>query len=451
MDKTTCAFRRLLARLRTQEGSLLIEVMIGAVMVVMVSGAVLNGLEGAQDTGEKNKARTTSAALAQQDQERLRAMPVDELSNYHNTRSVDVAGATYNVDSRSEWVRDDNGVVSCINDSSQAQYMKITSTVTSNVNRDTPLKQTSLVSPPRGTFSVDTGTAAVQVVDRDENPLVGVRVDITGPQSLSDVTNALGCVVFGYIPEGPWELEISSLGLVGWDGESPFTSDIGVVGGATVLTKLYLDEPSSIDASFETKVGADVRADTSTSVSVANSKLPAQGGWKAFTSATPQPTLTADKLFPFADGYGVYAGSCEANNPSKYDPEYFTTSTGAAAFVVPNPGGSVNAVVRKPAINVEVRKLDTSTLDPVDTIPVADARVFVKTADASCTEAYPMQLTNAAGALPNPGFPFGNYTVCADDGTGGKVEQLDPAVANTSPDGTPALVLTLSGSTERCA
>ena len=211
MDKTRSLLHALARRLRLngQEGSLLIEVMIGAVMVVVISGAILNGLAGAEDTGERNKSRTVSASLAQQDQERMRAMPVDELSNYENTRPVDVSGVTYTVVSDSEWVRDANGIVSCTNDSTQAQYMKVSSTVSSEISKEAPLTTTSLVSPPRGTFSVTSGTAAVQVVDRDQNPLPGVRVDITGPDSLSDVTNDIGCVVFGFIPEGPWKLEIS--------------------------------------------------------------------------------------------------------------------------------------------------------------------------------------------------------------------------------------------------
>jgi Tfp pilus assembly protein PilV len=440
MDRFRLLMHRLIDRLRPQDGSMLIEVMIGAVMVVIVSGAVLNGLEGAQDTGESNKARSTSASLAQQDQERMRAMPVDELSNYRNTRPVDVAGATYTVESRSDWVRDSNGVVSCTNDSSQAQYMKITSTVTSNVNQDVPLKQTSLVSPPRGTFGPNIGTAAVQVVDRDQNPLAGVRVDITGPQSLTDVTNSLGCVVFGYIPEGPWRLEISSLGLIGWNGDSPVRGDVGVVGGTTVLTKLELDQPSSIDATFETKVGSDAPIPArSKSVSVANSRLPSPGS-KPFTSAVPVPSLTANSLYPFLDGYGVYAGSCEANNPSKPPtniPDYFANA-GASAFVVTDPGGNSDVVVRMPAINVQV-------MDSTGSAPVPGASVKVTQEDANCTEAYPTRLTDSSGAMIEPGFPFGTYTVCAE--FGGQ-RSIVTGVSNTDHDGVtvPPMPLSAPGS-----
>jgi type II secretory pathway pseudopilin PulG len=113
-DRIRFILRRLAARLdvRSQVGSMLIEVMVGAILVVLTSAAVLDGLNGAQDTGQRNKARSVSASLAQEDQERMRAMPIDDLSNYHDSRTVSVSTAPYTVDSRADWVRDSTGVVS---------------------------------------------------------------------------------------------------------------------------------------------------------------------------------------------------------------------------------------------------------------------------------------------------------------------------------------------------
>lgn len=437
MNKPISLLSRLSRRLRLtrEDGSVLIEVLVGAVMVAIVSGAILNGLAGAEDTGERNKARTVSASLAQQDQERMRAMPVDDLSNFHDEHTVNVSGVTYTVRSDSEWVRDSNGVVSCTNDSSQAQYMRISSSVNSEINKGTPTATYSLVSPPRGTFSVDSGTAAVQVVDRDQNPLPGVRVDISGPLSLSDVTNDAGCVVFGFIPEGPWKLEISSLGLVGWDGTSPYKSDVGVVGGATVLKKIELDQPTSIRASFETKpsgVSTPIPVNWD-SISVANSHLPSPG-WKAVSQASPAATVTMGSLYPFADGYGVYAGTCEANNPAAYDSDYFAT-VGTAAFVIPPPAGTADVLVRKPALNVKVVNLSG--------VVVPNATVKVTTADTDCTETYPLQTTNLSGAMVDPGFPFGKFNICAQSGT---TKGTVSGVVSTDPNGTPVQTITLNSS-----
>ncbi len=62
---------------------MLIEVMIGALILAITTTAVLNGLDGAQKTGGRNKARSVAAALAEQDQERMRSMPVAAAAPLH--------------------------------------------------------------------------------------------------------------------------------------------------------------------------------------------------------------------------------------------------------------------------------------------------------------------------------------------------------------------------------
>jgi Tfp pilus assembly protein PilV len=421
-------------RLREQRGSMLIEVMVGAVLVVACSAAMLDGLGGAQDTGQRNKARSVAASLAQQDQERMRAMPVEDLSNYRETRDVPVGKAHYTVKAEAEWVRDSSGVVSCTNDTSQAQYLKITSTVTSNVRQNPPVTETSLVAPPRGTFSATDGTAAVQVVDRDQNPIQGVRVDLDGPNNYSDTTNEEGCVVFGFIPAGPWTIEVDSLGLVGTDGTHPFDTGIGVVGGTTALKQVELEEPSSITANFTTNTGSPITTPGVKSISVNNSLLPSPG-WKNATASTPQTALTVDSLYPFLTGYGVYAGTCADNNPTKWDSDYFTT-LGTAAFVVPTPGSGSTVSVRAPTITGRVNGVATGK----------KAFVFFKSADSTCTESYPVPTSGTSTGTSqvqavSQVMPWGRFKMCIDDSglnnsSSHTVEvSTTPYVQNTTPNG----------------
>jgi type II secretory pathway pseudopilin PulG len=452
--------RRMRRRLRlsSEDGSLLIEVMIGAVLVVSVSAAVLDGLSGARDTGNRNRARSVSASLAQQDQERLRAKPVAQLSNYQETRTVNLQNITYTVKSEADWVRDASGVVSCTNDSTAAQYLKITSTVNSAINSKAPVRQTSLVSPPRGTFDANQGTVAVQVVDREQKPLQGVRVDLLGPSSYSDTTNDLGCVVFGYIQEGPWTAKVSSLGLIGTDGKSPFQTTITNVAGTTVVKQILLDKPAAVTAQFDTvPFGLSTPVPVPkgvawTSMSLSNASLPSPF-FRTFTVNPAANSILADKVFPFLDGYGVYAGDCDVNNPTN-DPTnldtYFTTSPGSAAFANPAPAGSASVVARLPSINIEVQDQNG--------VAQAGARMFVKSADADCsTPAWssatpaPWKQTSGDGInplppaipilkgwMPTPYFPFGPYTVCADNNASGTAKRYTGKITinNTNPNGT---------------
>lgn len=78
----------------------MIEVIVGALLLGITTLAILDGLDGAQNQGRRNKERSVSATLAQQDIERLRAFPIPSLSNYSETRAVNVAGVPYTVSSR---------------------------------------------------------------------------------------------------------------------------------------------------------------------------------------------------------------------------------------------------------------------------------------------------------------------------------------------------------------
>ena len=157
----------------------------------------------------------------------------------------------------------------------------------------------------------------MQVVDIDGDPIPGASVGLSGPGSLSDATNAEGCAIFAFIAEGPWHIELSSLGLVGWDGVSPAEADVGVTGGTTTLKKLELERPAEIITRFHTQVGAGpAQPARSQWATVAHPKL-ASPGSKSFAEAAPADFVRATNLFPFVDGYGVFAGPRDENNPPR--------------------------------------------------------------------------------------------------------------------------------------
>jgi Tfp pilus assembly protein PilV len=72
----------------------LVEVMVGAVVLAIATLAILNGIDGAESARAKNKARSVQASLAQQDIERMRSMPLSQLDNLRQTRTVNVSTPT---------------------------------------------------------------------------------------------------------------------------------------------------------------------------------------------------------------------------------------------------------------------------------------------------------------------------------------------------------------------
>jgi type II secretory pathway pseudopilin PulG len=394
---------RIRDRLAGEGGSILVEVLVGTVLLALTTAAVLDGLDGAQRTGLENKSRSTAATLAQQDIERLRSLPPALLVNLDQTRTVEVAGVPYTVVSRAEPVVDASGLVSCTTEETDAEYLRLSSTASAPATAERPVTATSLLAPPLGSLEDDSGTAAVKLTDRDGAPLAGVGVDLVGPSSYSSQTNYVGCAVFAFIAADDWIAEVDG-DLVTWNGDSPAQSPVTVAADTTSLTQIELDDPASLRATFVTPFGAPT---TARSIGVANAKL--ANGYRTFPVGDYAASKDAEGLFPFHDGYGVFAGSCEANNPAIWDSDYFETSGYGAVEL--DPGellGQVQVVV--PQLDVTVER---------DGDSYADAQIYVQQVDDDydCEDVvYNSGVTSVGGtsfAFEDIPLPFGRYRVCA--------------------------------------
>jgi type II secretory pathway pseudopilin PulG len=399
---------RIRNRLASQAGSVLVEVLVGTILLALTTAAVLDGLDGAQKTGRKNKDRSASATLAQQDLERLRALPPSVLNGLSETRTVTVANVPYTVVSDADWVSDASGLASCVSSNTQSEYLKLTSTVHSPASVDEPVSATTFLTPPVGAFGANTGTAAVKLTDRDGEPQAGIGVSLTGPGSELGVTNDLGCAIFAYIPIGNWTAQVNG-GLINWSGQSPAESQVTVAVNKTSMTQLEVDSPASLRATFVTPAGA---ATNYKSISVANAKL--SNGLRTYTWSPATATRDIESLFPFHDGYGVYAGSCKANNPAVWDSDYFQTS--GYGFASLDPGEMlqpVNVVV--PQLTINVKRTSGSSAVAFNAVGF-----YVRQRDSSygCTAV--LESNTSGFSVPSTTeysftipVPFGNYEVCA--------------------------------------
>ncbi len=183
----------------------------------------------------------------------MRSMRVSDLAGYSATRTVKVRSVDYTVKSTATWAVDTGGVISCSNNSKTSANIRIVSEVTSPATRGT-VDQASLVTPPAGTFAVGQGRAIVKVVDRAQAPLQGATVQLTGPGSFSGTTNALGCVVFPFIPIGNYIAAVSGLGLVDWQGTTPATKALGVAQSQSTLVVFEIDKAATLNVQFDTKI-----------------------------------------------------------------------------------------------------------------------------------------------------------------------------------------------------
>lgn len=420
-----------------QRGFALIEVIVAAVVLATVALALLAGLEGALGSAGREKARATASTVAEQDQERMRAMPATELSNYRKQRTVDVGGVPYQVSSRADWVRDGSAASeNCTSEPSQADYLKITSTVTSEVigSRTRPATLSSLVAPPIGAFGRDRGTLAVKIIDRDGVGVRGMPVSIRGPEAHDDATNSVGCAVFGYLPVGSYDVKVAQAGYIDPSRVTAVTEPGTVTSGKVSLTTIKYDRAARLRVSFDTRpwdAAATPPGPGPSTESQADAlrmeTLEAPAPLSFTAQAPPATTDTGFSLFPFKDGYAAFSGSCTDSNPLKQ---------GVDASVLLDPGEEKAVTIRQPALNVTVKRLVggswqgksgarvVTTL--VSTTGCADTHVLTTAADGRVTR-------RAAPAPLDPGLPFGEYDVCAS--SGGRYGTLTK-IANFTPDGT---------------
>ncbi len=195
-----------------------------------------------------------------------------------------------------------------------------------------------------------------------------------------------------------------------------------IVPGSTVSLQFSYDQQATLNLTLAGGSGGTVPANIPVTL-VNTHYLPA--GQKSFAGSGGSRTLLG--LFPYVDGYEMYAGTCLAA-----DPEGVNTSGGAIY-----PGAN-----RPPATTVTAGGTSSATV-PMHTILVqtqtlagaARPNVAVTATNATDTgcptaTAYPLGTTDAAGNF-TAALPFGTWTISAAGTAVTKVQLLSPLVPAT--------------------
>src|SRR4051794_1573109 len=419
-------------RLRAQSGFALIEVVVSAALLLVVASGVLAGIEGPARTSAKDESRSQATDLAQQDQERLRSMTFSSLVGYTQTTPITVGGVTYSRYSSAVWIHDNGDPDSCNTQSNAntGDYLKITSRVTPPATSGPAVQVDSLMAAPPGQYS-NKGTLAVLLTDEAAQPVVGQSVSIVGPVNMTVPTNSIGCAVFGAVDRGTYTVTFSRAGWIDPAAVTAVSIPTSVTANSTTIVPHQYAPSGRINVSVDTQVGGTAPvASPAKAVMVSNGGIPT--GTLTFPApATPTQGVSTFALdvFPFQSGYNVWAGACTANDPTKY--------AQAPVNGAPAPGGSVNVTVRQPALNLTLRR---------GAALYASSHVRITNTNTGCGGTVTTTTTSAgklAGAgFQGPGFPYGTYHVCADDGT--RFAATD--VVNTAPAGvTFSLTIPTSG------
>lgn len=408
------------ARLAQERGFTLIEVVVSAALLAVVTAGVYAGIDGPTRISGNAKARAAAADLAQANQERMRAMRFADLQNYAPAGQPQVVdGVRYTVTSRADWVEDSSAAAGCSTGNSKGDYLKLSSTVSwpSGGSGD-PLVATSLMAPPVNDGANGTGNIIVHLKDQTGAPVAGIPVMINGRTTLTRTTDAAGCAVFASVPAGDYTSSFSQSGYVDDQGIQAVSIPTPVKSGATQQVEHLYARAGSVTVSFKGSNGSSLNW---TKASVGGGSLSAP----RVLTGTTSPLTTGKVLYPSTTGsYAAWAGGC-ADPGASYE---------AAAAVT--PGNDTPAAVTVPTLTFQMPKGSLSSAP----------RIRIKPVDPTCTDSYTLQTaasgSNYAGAIA---VPFGNYTVCADQ-FGYMTASPYFTEANSAPGGTTITMgLTQSG------
>lgn len=421
------AAQRLRLIARAEDGFTIIEVVMSSVIVILIAGGVLTGIDAAGRTSADVRHRSQAQELAHQDQERMRGMSAQQVSGLDETRPVTVDGTTFQVHSTGQFLSHTGGGSSCGGES--ADYIKVVSTVDwQPLNKRPPVVVQSIVTPPIG------GTMIVRVLDQSDVGVPSAAVSVTGPENASAATDSGGCAIFAGMEVGDYTVTASRSGYVNPDGGTLVTAPAHVTTAETAIPLLDpLGLAGAINASFSTRVdGSGSPCATGPNYctgqfapSLSWYNLDAYDGIAQTRNATPANGSTTIRthatdltLFPFAVGtdttnnWTVWGGSCAAAKPPAVN----------LSFATMNPGATATPVVRLPALIVKVTYGGASAYVRPDQIRLTGpcGQIWspaLRGAAGSIPDNTSGTVYNRLGALDFPGQPYaaaGGYNVCAD-------------------------------------
>lgn len=463
---------------------MLIEVLVSAMLVVLIGVGVFTGLAGANHATVNERRNAQATVVAQQDEERLRGLPVEELvqigSATHNVaengmcvegstgawkywngaatfscealtapfKGATYTGAVFTVKSSAEYVTAAKETLTCETTNGTADYIETTSSVEwPSIGTHAPISQSSLVAVPKS------GTLIVRITGRNNEAVAGAKVEVFDPTTTlvaTETTPVSGCVIFGDLAESNAKVVASKGTWIGKNGKtSPEAPPVAITKKKLAEATITLEEPGRIQAKFvSSSSGVPVAVESFTFVAFQNEmgSPPFSVGGKTGEPAATSAEL--EGLFPFVtpghpsftdSKYTVYAGSCEANNPA-------TVSGGEAESVQVEPTriASVNPVtVEAPPVTVEVYEGESlsnkgSKLAKSTAADIIDKECSGKTAqNYSSGVPYEYPVTIEAGQLVQKNLPYAKELIlCVVGNLSGTYYKHEFKLTNTKKAGT---------------
>jgi prepilin-type N-terminal cleavage/methylation domain-containing protein len=413
---------------RDERGLTMIELVVAVSVFAILAGGLALTIEGGLNLARNNRNRSVAANLASQEMDDIRSASFTSLPLGQVDRPATVDGVPYTVRRESEWVDNASTTGPCDSANANPRVLRVTVSVFwADMRGVAPAKSSTILSPPVGSYDPNNGHIAVKVLGSDAAASDGVPVTVTAPGFTRNlITSSDGCAFFAFVPPASYTVTLGRVNYVDRQGRANPSQVTGVTSGATSSVAFDYDWASTLTLSLTSPGGGSFPSNLS--VDVGNSALVPTGS-KEFVGAGAIRTI--GNLYPYADGYEAWAGSCADADPEGKDGGGLAFWPGASrdAGFDTSPGSTTTGTVNMPT--VELHYGDTSHSSGAHNI------IAVHLADNGC----PTGLLYTIGTFSNPAvtlvaLPYGTWTfkvVGAGSYTGvWPSAQLDPRVAGNT-------------------
>ncbi|HEV7492598.1 hypothetical protein [Baekduia sp.] len=423
---------------RDEAGFALIEVMVSAVLLIVLSLSTLSVIDRAHSTSSNNRSRDVAAQIAQSEQDVLRQMPISSLAGGYHTVNVPrvVGNITYSVSSDADWVTDSGGAVTC-STTGRVAYLSSTTTVTwPGMGTVKPVTVDAIVDPGVAALGANKGALTVLLSGADGTGTEGITVTADG---ISSVTDENGCAVIANLDAGPQTLTYNTGGYVDKDAKQSVSKPVTVGAGTIAQATGFYDSAGQINATIVDDSTPAQPAKWVGSVAFDHAQRSTPTLFTATIDGTQSNASTA--VFPFASSYKAFVGNCTGNDPSNT----LYTNAGAAPGAQVNPGQTKSVTVTMRKVTLNVGNGTDAAATKVLVTPETTAPSMSPAAPAvGCTGTYTVNnpALDGTGNIKFP-LPYGVWRVCGSKlMSNGQYQQKSSTAWGTSGSAAPFVVTT---------
>ncbi|KQW46036.1 hypothetical protein ASC77_19250 [Nocardioides sp. Root1257] len=391
------------------EGMTLVEVVVAITLFAVMAGSILALLAGAIRLTRDDRFHMEASILASRELEITRDAFA---SGVRGPTTIDVnqavnpsplAGGTagqplvvdnvpYTVTRTAQWSEMGQTAASTCDEggSIELAYLRVQVDVSwPGLGDRPPVTMSTVMTPPKGTYSALTGHIGVKVIDASGAPFGGRTVTATGASgTYTETTSDDGCALFAFLAPGTYQVKVQSVGYVNRNGDPAGTATAQVQVGQLWRTTIEYDQAAALTATFTTASGYALPTTNAIPIALGNSALLPSGSKSVAGSGN---TRTVANLWPYPSGYQVWAGSCLDN-----DPQFTDQDRGLP--ITTDPGTTV-------PVNVPLGAIDVQG-------PANAAITAVHAADSACASGLTITLgTTAASGKLKTSVPFGTWTI----------------------------------------